>query len=375
MSMSGKAKVSIFFVVMIVLILVVMEVIVRAGYVLYPDSNLRNLVLMWHQHGIMTSYNEAASFVRFIPNRQSPGISIHGFHSPEIPFNKPERSRRIAFVGGSTTFDTGPVDETYPHLVNENLRRSGIDTDYINAGVGAYTSTESLIHYYLRVRPWDPDMVVFYNARNDLIVSGNNLYSPQDMTRMIQPPYYDFPPKAHRSMSRFSILYALTMELLGIHSFRRNNWDWRCRNDAEFAEEYGRPGTVDEFMENVRTERVLDVYRGNVEALSAMTGQSGVILLLVGYDFQPEKLVSVGIPGDRELTASEKEFMDIMIKKMNDILEETAARFPNVYFVDLNGRILRKYFYDDCHLSLAGKNQKAGIISEFIIDHADDFGW
>lgn len=60
---------------------------------------------------------------------------------------------------------------------------------------------------------------------------------------------------------------------------------------------------------------------------------------------------------------------------MNRILEKTAAQFPNVYFVDLHGRILRKYFYDDCHLSLAGKNQKARTISKFIIDHAGDFGW
>jgi hypothetical protein len=219
------------------------------------------------------------------------------------------------FIGCSTTFDTGPVSETYPHLVNENIRHNGLDTDYINAGVGAYTSTESSINYHLRVRTWDPDLVVFYNARNDLIVSWNNLYSPNDMTLIIQPPYYNFPPKVHRSISRFSVLYALSMELLGIHSFRKNNWDWRCRNDTEFAGIYGRPRTVDEFMENVRTERALDVYRRNVQVLSALIDQSGVILLLVGYDFCPEKLVSVGIPRDRVLTSREKEFVDIMIKK------------------------------------------------------------
>jgi hypothetical protein len=64
MLLDGKAKISIFFVVMIALILVVMEVIVRAGHFMFPDSNLRNLVLLWHQYGIMASYNEAASFVR-----------------------------------------------------------------------------------------------------------------------------------------------------------------------------------------------------------------------------------------------------------------------------------------------------------------------
>lgn len=360
---------------MIVLIIFALEVAVRAGMFLFPDSKLRTLILVWHQQGVMTAYNEAASFVRFIPNRQSPDISIHGFHSPEIPFEKPAGTRRIAFIGGSTTFDSGPIDKTYPHLVNEFLRNRGLETDYINAGVGAYTSTESLINYHLRVGPWEPDLVIFYNARNDLLVSGNRLYAPQNMTRLLQPPYYDTPPELHRTLSRISTLYALTMEFIGVHSFRKNNWDWRSRHDGAYAEKLGRPETIDEFMENVRTERVLEVCRRNVEALAGMTGASGISLLLVGYDFHPDKIASVSIPKDRELTTREKQYLGHMIEKMNRIQEETADRFPNAYFVNLHGRISRSAFYDDCHISLAGKHKKARIIGEFIVQHRSDFGW
>lgn len=375
MALRGKTKISIFLVIMILLIIVVLEIIVRAGLFLFPDSNLRKLILVWHQQGTMTAYNEAASFVRFIPNRQSPDISIHGFHSPEIPFEKPSGRRRIAFIGGSTTFDSGPIDRTYPHLVNELLRSGGFDTDYINAGVGAYTSTESLINYHLRVRPWEPDLVVFYNARNDLLVSGNRLYTEKDMTRIFQPPYYDFPPELHRTLSRISTLYALAMEFFGVHSFRKNNWDWRSRHDSTYSEKLGRPKTVDEFMQNVRAERVLEIYRRNVEALAGMTGASGVTLLLVGYDFHPDKIASVFIPKDRELNTREKQYLGNMIVEMNRIQQETADRFPDTYFVNLHGRISRSHFYDDCHLSIAGKSQKCKIISEFIIQHWGDFGW
>jgi hypothetical protein len=375
MALHRRTKTSAFLVIMIVLIVVVLEIIVRAGMFLFPDSNLRKLILVWHQQGTMTAYNEAASFVRFIPNRQSPDISAYGFHSPDVPFEKPVGTRRIAFIGGSTTFDSGPIENTYPHLVNGFLRRSGFDTDYINAGVGAYTSIESLINYHLRVSPWKPDLVVFYNARNDLLVSGNCLYMEKDMTRLLQPPYYDFPPRWHRILSRFSTLYALMMELFGVHSFRKNNWDWRSRHNSAYAQELGRPETVDEFMENVRTERVLDVYRRNVEALAGMTGASGVALLLVGYDFHPDKIASVSIPKDRTLNAREKQYLGNMIVKMNRIQEEVADRFPGTYFVNLHGRISRSTFYDDCHLSMAGKNQKSRIISEFIVQHWSDFGW
>lgn len=218
--------------------------------------------------------------------------------------------------------------------------------------------------------------MIFYNGRNDLIVSGNNLYDPDDLTRLKRPPYYNSPPTLHQTLSRFSHIYAFSMELLGIYSQRRNDWDKWLRIRKKYAQSHaGLPRSVDEFMKNVKTERVLIAYRNNVEGLAALTGQRGTQLLLVGFAFYPAKLISRGIPNDRNLSDSEREYMGQMIQKMNRILEETADRFSHVIFMNLHNNIKREYFLDDCHLNFEGKRQKASVIGQFIVEHRNEIGF
>jgi lysophospholipase L1-like esterase len=109
-----------------------------------------------------------------MPGSNRAGISINslGFRGPEITVPKPMGTIRLAFLGASTTFcaEVSSNDLVWPHLVTEELRKRYPDVtfDYVNAAVPGYSTTESLKNLEARVTPLDPDVVVFYEATNDL---------------------------------------------------------------------------------------------------------------------------------------------------------------------------------------------------------------
>lgn len=329
--------------------------------------------LLWHTKGIMTSVNEAASYVRFKPNPAGERLNSFGFHSPEVELKKTKKKYRLVFLGGSTTFDDGPIKETYPYLVNELFLENGVTSDYINAGCPGYTSTESLIIYHLRIKAFLPDLVIFYNGRNDLITSGSNFYT-DDITDLRRPPYYKPPPQVHQFFSRLSIGYAFLSEVIGYNSYRKNNWNYFIQHSKRQARLMGRPETMDKYMENIKAGRVFQVYKNNLEALSILTKSNDVKMLLVGFDFYAKKVSSVAFPKDIDLSDKEKKVLDDVIVQLNNILRETAYKFPNVYFIDLKGKINRDYFIDDCHLNFEGKQQKAKFITQFLFDIRDEIG-
>jgi lysophospholipase L1-like esterase len=99
-------------------------------------------------------------------------INALGFRGPEIAPEKPPNTIRIAFLGASTTFcaEVSSDADTWPQLVTERLRAAYPDRrfEYINAGVPGYTLATTTRNFRGRVAPLKPDIVVFYEATNDL---------------------------------------------------------------------------------------------------------------------------------------------------------------------------------------------------------------
>ena len=99
-------------------------------------------------------------------------IDSHGFRNPELELPKPAGRRRVAFLGGSTTFCAEASDNarTWPERVGRGLAEAfpGVDLDFVNAGVGGYSIAQSLVNLEVRVAPTDPDVIVIYHATNDM---------------------------------------------------------------------------------------------------------------------------------------------------------------------------------------------------------------
>lgn len=96
-------------------------------------------------------------------------INSHGFRTHEFQVPKPRGLVRVVCIGGSTTVAGRTNDETYPALLEAKLRarHPGLPVEVLNLGVSGVTHEHWLTRLD-RVFAYEPDVVVHYEAINDL---------------------------------------------------------------------------------------------------------------------------------------------------------------------------------------------------------------
>jgi lysophospholipase L1-like esterase len=131
-----------------------------------------------------------------IPNLRIGHVATNslGFRGPEIQVPKPGGTVRIAFLGASTTWcaEVSSNDMAWPHIVTEELRRDfpRAAIDYVNGGVPGYVMKSSLKNLQYRVAPLEPDVIVIYDATNDMSVELRELAAAKGLIRkpQVEPP-------------------------------------------------------------------------------------------------------------------------------------------------------------------------------------------
>lgn len=95
-------------------------------------------------------------------------INSLGFRGPEIPEAK--QGIRIAFMGDSYTQGTGvSLEDGFVELTMKQLRKkSPLEMDYINSGIGGSSPLAQYYIYNEKVKPLKPDLVVYTLHNNDL---------------------------------------------------------------------------------------------------------------------------------------------------------------------------------------------------------------
>lgn len=119
-------------------------------------------------------------FLQILPSAQVDHVNPQGFRGDPVELAKPARSVRIFAIGGSTTLGvSNPYAESYPAILQGLLRERhpGITIEVENAGSAWYTTAHDLVAYELRVRRYHPDIVIVFEAINDL-------------TRSFSPPWW-----------------------------------------------------------------------------------------------------------------------------------------------------------------------------------------
>jgi lysophospholipase L1-like esterase len=120
-------------------------------------------------------------------SRVSIHINSRGFRGPELERPKPAARIRLAFIGGSTTFcaEVSGDEFTWPHLVWQSLRAEfpAAGLDYVNAGVPGYSSEQSLQSLKYYIAPLQPDVILIYEATNDLSLDARRLAEAQGIYR------------------------------------------------------------------------------------------------------------------------------------------------------------------------------------------------
>ncbi len=111
-------------------------------------------------------------------------INALGFRGPEISPEKPAGTLRFAFLGGSTTFcaEASSDEATWPMLVASALSKQvGAPCDVVNAALPGIGLKELRRILDVRVKPTKPDVIVIYEATNDLSRDSRKLAEAQGL--------------------------------------------------------------------------------------------------------------------------------------------------------------------------------------------------
>ena len=86
----------------------------------------------------------------------------NGLRAPLHSQEKPEGTLRVMTLGCSTTFGWGVNDEeTYPYLLEQNLKAAGHNVEVINGGQPGYSSFQGLWLWQKTLAAYKPDLVIF----------------------------------------------------------------------------------------------------------------------------------------------------------------------------------------------------------------------
>jgi lysophospholipase L1-like esterase len=310
----------------------------------------------WSKIGTASSFeslykvDERIQLRVLVPGARVGNITVNslGFRGPEIPAAKPKGRIRLAFLGASTTFcaEVSGDSAVWPHVVVESLRARfpDVDFDYVNGGVPGYTVQSLRANLRHRIDALDPDIVVIYEATNDLSQEARQLAQAQGLARAgsIEPSW----------LARRFLLWELVEKNLRVMVANRGaesssgrvvldeaQLGSRFRNDlTELVEAAGRGErrvAVATFSTRLRPEQSPDEKKRS--AVSALVYMPAMSLdgLLLGYGRYNEIIREVA--RDRQA---------LLIGGENEIPGDAAHFADSVHFTDAGSRRMAQRVFD-----------------------------
>jgi lysophospholipase L1-like esterase len=294
-----------------------------------------------------------------------------GYRGDEIIVPKPTGELRIVCVGGSTTYDSDIEDYrlAYPGRLEAELRGRGYDrVTVVNAGGAGWTSWESLIGFELRVLDLDPDIVINFDAINDvhtrlvwppeLYRGDNSGYRAANQSGLFMPSIFE-----HSTLLRILMIRAgwvgshadisRTIDRLA-PSYYGDVWRDQKRTGA-YPNGVFREVTPDEMLARNDPR----YFARNLESLVAVAKAHDVDVVLASFAYSPD------FPEEPRVTAPEYRRA---ITAHNDVLRAVAERtgaaffdFAAVFPTD------RRYFTDGRHNNEEGAALKAKLFADFLV--------
>jgi lysophospholipase L1-like esterase len=311
-------------------------------------------------------------------------VNRHGFRGDPIEQHKAPRTFRIFTLGGSTTLGIGTpsYEDSYPFKLQTMLRQRYPDVtiEVQNAGNAWYTTAHLLINYQMLVRPFEPDLIVVFEAINDLYRS----FSPPwwavgefkpDYSHYLGPYIRFLGPAVgpRASASRWSVSDLLVWrrlreDLLGEPSpyrFDARNFE-RLRTRLR--------------ARTVTTFRSLDSYRNYYGLLIRNIQADRRTMVMASQPY----IYSEALPPEvrdslffAHVFCAENGFyptMESMMSAMRTFnnAAEALANAKDVPFLDFERAVpkTRAYFSDDVHLTAAGNEVLARMVFDWIVGHS-----
>ena len=135
------------------------------------------------ENSVSSHENEMGGYTKFFPHERKVtfdvdtgetfdvSINSRGFRGPDFPPERDEAVIRVITLGSSSTFGYYNRDSTtYPHLLEESLNlrcRDDPRFEVLNLGIPHASSGQILALFRREGLDLDPDVVTFYEGRND----------------------------------------------------------------------------------------------------------------------------------------------------------------------------------------------------------------
>ena len=307
------------------------------------------------------------------PNYVSPTHQHNslGFKGKDITVAKDPSKKRIVVIGASTTYGMYvQSQETYAGRLEALLNESGDNVEVINAGVPGYVSTEVLLNLQLRVLPLQPDLIILYEGRNDLMPQSFNNFTTDysHYRRKVRFDSSNYYLKKVFSVSRLAML-------LCTYKGDRCGWSTRLEDPAYAGIRYENVPNDAQLIRNLEDPQRSSVYRRSIEQIVLLSRESNANVLLATMAVRAE-MFSTGVlnvprrnsPGNDHDPAI-YDALQKQVDENNQILREVALAH-GVPVAETH--ILSEHpelFVDDCHMRQAGHSLRAKILFDAIRKH------
>lgn len=318
-------------------------------------------------------------FVQIVPPADLEGVNADRFRGDSIALVKPPRTLRVFTLGGSTTLGLpNRYADTYPRLLQQRLHalHPGIAVEVENAGVDWYSTAHSLAAYTLRVRRFNPDVLIVMHAMNDLY-------------RSFAPPWFASGP----FQSDYSHYLGPTVAILGPQTglasdYARGGWIlWRLLGHALRRDPWP-TGQSAEGLARLRSRfravsvasfRSLDTFKSNYEQLVRAIQADGHLVVVAS---EPSLYKDVMSPDEERVLwfapvfcaeGGEYPDLDSMHRGMTQFnaAAKAVADERGTAFVDFDASVPKdlRHFVDDVHMNRAGNDAIAESAARWISEH------
>lgn len=288
------------------------------------------------------------------PNYKS--HNSYGFKGKEFQNRKSPGVMRIVAIGGSSTYG---LKKPYASVLEQLLNDAGICSEVLNAGVPGWVSIENLLNLQLRVLPLEPDLVIVYQGRNEILPQAYNNFR-EDYSHYRKADYsFSTTNYLHKPAFRVSNLFML----LSVYPVDRFGWSSRDENPVYGTIRFENRPTADELIRNLSDPAPTRVYRNNVESMVLLLKERNISIVLGTMAFRAEKIATYGILTDEPETV---EALRAQVERNNHAVREIAAthQLPVAEMAALANE--PQLFYDDVHVSEEGHIRRATIIFDTI---------
>jgi len=147
---------------------VIAAVGIRPGYSVH-DIVENTPKYVWSKYSAPLLSRKRSSFVfwgSLIDKPTKVKINHLGYRGNLVSSYTAKNKIRILYLGGSHVFDlAAPENKDWPSLTRQYLKT---DVEILNAGVPGHKTQDNLAKFYLELHMWQPDIVVFCGAWNDI---------------------------------------------------------------------------------------------------------------------------------------------------------------------------------------------------------------